>query len=193
MKLTVLFAALAAFTFSSCFSTNMKVEATPVEGVNYSAYKTYEWVPLDSKALENFTEKDKAVRAAFVAEADGIMSRAGLSKQSSGKPDLYVYVRGVRMPGYRAVGKSPSYESRYLPSGAGAIWLDGTAYMGEGYLKAGTQTAVRFLISEPESDKAVWRGKADVKIDDSRSEALLLSDVRTLARKLLKGFPPNKR
>jgi len=191
MKSVVFLAALAAVTFSSCNPTDMRVEATPVAGVNYAAYKTYEWVPLDRAALDEFTEKDKAVRAAFISEADGILANRGFTKAAGGKPDLYFYVKGARMPGYRAVGRGPAYEERYAPSGDGGTWLSGTSVSGgEGYLKPETQSAVRFLISEPVSDKIVWRGKAFVGVDNERSEALLHADVRSLARKLLKGFPP---
>lgn len=194
MKLILPFiAAGAALALSSCFSTAIDVEASPVEGVDYSQYKTYAWVPLDSAEAKGFTEKDKGLRQAFVSEGDRIMARRGFKPAEGGTPDLYIYARGLRAPGYRSVGGTPNYESRFVPGDEGAMWLAGTSSgsgLTSGYLKQESQIGVRFLISEPVSDKVVWRGKGFVRIDDNRSEVLQRDDARELARKLLKGFPP---
>ncbi|MGB1128821.1 MAG: DUF4136 domain-containing protein [Haloferula sp.] len=188
-----LLASAAALALTSCFSTSIDVEATPVEGVDYSQYKTYAWVPLDKEAQKAFTEKDRAIRQAFVDEADRVMAQRGFQLSQGGTPDLYVYARGLRAPGYRSVGGTPAYESRYIPGDQGAMWLAGTSSgsgLTSGYLKQESQIGVRFLISEPVSDKVVWRGKGMVRVDDSRSELLQRDDARQLARKFLKGFPP---
>jgi len=194
MKLILPFvAAAAALALSSCFSTSIDVEASPVEGVDYSNYKTYAWVPLDQAAQKEVTEKDKGLRQAFISEADGIMARRGFTQVQSGEPDLYLYARGLRAPGHRSVGSTPNYESRYIPGEEGAMWLAGTSSgsgLTSGYLKQESQIGVRFLISEPKTDKTVWRGKGFVRIDDSRKEVLQRNDARELARKFLKGFPP---
>lgn len=188
-----LFSAAAALALTSCFSTSIDVETNPVEGVDYSSYKTYAWVPLDKAAQKEVTEKDKGLRQAFVSEADKLMARQGFKLAKSGAPDLYLYARGLRAPGYRSVGGTPAYESRYIPGDEGAMWLAGTSSgsgLTSGYLKQESQIGVRFLISEPTTDKTVWRGKGFVRIDDSRSEVLQRDDARELARKFLKGFPP---
>jgi hypothetical protein len=190
MKLTLLLSALAGLAICSCSSTNMKVEANPVAGVDYSAYKTYKWVPLDQEASKNFTEKDRRVRAAFEDETNTIMSRRGFKKVESGKSDLIVYARGVRMAGYRSVGPTPAYQSSYAPNDDGAAWLASSPPATEGYLKAETSSSIRFLISEPDSDRVVWRGKAFVSFDNKRKQPLLINDAREVARKLLTGFPP---
>lgn len=191
-KVLPLLAAGAALALTSCFSTAIDVEAYPAEGADFSKYKTYAWVPLDQQAAKDFTDKDKAIRAAFTREADSVMSKRGYQLADSGTPDLYLYARGLRMPGYRSVGGSPSYESRYVPGDEGASWLaDTSAGSGitSGYLKSETQIGVRFLISEPTTDKEVWRGKGFVRVDDSRSELMQRDDARKLARQFLKGLP----
>lgn len=190
-----LFSAAAALVLTSCFSTSIDVETTPVEGVDYSQYKTYAWVPLDKAAQKEFTEKDKGLRKAFVDEANRVLSRRGLELADGDTADLYLYARGLRAPGYRSVGGTPAYESRYIPGDEGAMWLAGTSSgsgLTSGYLKQETQIGVRFLISEPTSDKVVWRGKGMVRVDDSRSEVLQREDARQLAKEFLKGFPPKK-
>lgn len=185
--------ASAALILTSCFSTSIDVETTPVEGVDYSSYKTYAWVPLDKVAQREFTEKDKGLRKAFISEADAVMAKRGFELAASGEPDLYIYSRGLRTPGYRTVGGTPAYDSRYVPDEEGAMWLAGTSSgsgLTSGYLKQESQIGVRFLITEKKSSKSVWRGKGFVRVDDSRSEVLQREDARKLAREFLKGFPP---
>lgn len=188
-----LISAFVALILSSCFSTSIDVETTQVEGVDYSGYKTYAWVPLDQAAEKEFTEQDKGLRQAFISEADGVMARRGFKKVASGEADLYVYSRGLRTPGYRTVGGTPAYESRYIPDQEGAMWLAGTSSgsgLTAGYLKQESQIGVRFLISERKTSKSIWRGKGFVRVDDERSEVLQREDARKLAREFLKGFPP---
>lgn len=184
-------ASLAALFLAACAPTTMDLEARGTEGVDYSQYKTYAWVPLDAEARDSFTAADKRVRAAFVGEVDGILARRGMTQVTSGTPDLYVYARGARSPGYREVGKTPSYDARYVPDVDGSAWLAGPGTAGgSGYQTAETRTAVRLLITEPESDRVVWRGRGTVGVDERRSEEMLLLDARTVARRLLDGFPP---
>ncbi|MCH7226027.1 DUF4136 domain-containing protein [Haloferula sp. A504] len=192
MKLLPILAAGASIALTSCFSTSLDVEAYPAEGADFSNYKTYAWVPLDRQAAKDFTQKDRALRKAFTDEADRIMTNRGYRLSVRGTPDLFLYARGLRMPGYRSVGGSPTYESRYVPGDEGASWLAATSAgsgVSSGYLKSETQIGVRFLVSEPTTDKEVWRGKGVVRVDDSRSELMQQDDARELARRLLKGFP----
>ena len=191
MKASLLFlSTAAALALSSCSDTSMQVEATPVAGVNYSAYKTYEWVPLDRNTAEDPTDEEAQIRAAFVDEVDKIMARKGLTKVGQGQSDLIVYARGLRAAGVTTIGKPPEINSKviyapyYQPDEASSQWLGGT-----GYLTESTQTSARFLISEPKTDKVVWRGKAVVTMDDKRSQPLAQHDARLLARKLMKDFP----
>lgn len=182
---------LAALCLAACAPTTMDIEVEGTAGVDYASYRTYAWVPLDSAARESFTEADKRVRAAFVGEVDGILARRGFTKVSGGSPDLYVYARGARAAGYREVGQAPSYDARYVPGTDGSKWLTGPGTAGgSGYQKPETRAALRFLITEPVSDRVVWRGRGSVGIDYRRSEAMLMQDVRRVARKLLDGFPP---
>jgi hypothetical protein len=192
MKMLPILAAGAGIALTSCFSTSLDVEAYPAEGADFSNYKTYAWVPLDRQAAKDFTQKDRALRKAFTDEADRIMTNRGYRLSVRGTPDLFLYARGLRMPGYRSVGGSPTYESRYVPGDEGASWLAATSAgsgVSSGYLKSETQVGVRFLVSEPATDKEVWRGKGVVRVDDSRSELMQRDDARELARRLLKGFP----
>ena len=95
-------------------------------------------MPLDKEASKSFTGKDMALREAFISEADSIFKRNGYRLQQGGTPDLYVYARGLRSPGYRSVGGMPNYESRYIPGDKGAMWLAGTSTgsgLSSGYLK----------------------------------------------------------
>lgn len=191
MKTTLLFlAAATAFALNSCSNTSMQVDAKPVAGVDYSAYNTYEWVPLDRNTSGNLSDEETALRAAFVDEVDRIMKRRGLTKASQGKSDLIVYARGLRMAGVGSIGTTPSVDPRviyptyYQPDESSSQWLGGS-----GYLTENTKTSARFLISEPKTDRVVWRGSAVVTIDDKRSQTLAEHDARLLARKLMDGFP----
>ncbi len=184
-------ASLGVLFLAACAPSTMDLEVQGTEGVDYSQYQTYAWVPLDAAAREDFTAADKRVRAAFVGEVDGILARRGLRQVTSGTPDLYVYARGARAPGYREVGRAPSYEARYVPGGDGSAWLAGPGTAGgSGYQVPETQLGVRFLITEPDSDRVVWRGRGSVGVDERRSEEMLLQDARSVARRLLEGFPP---
>lgn len=124
--------------------------------MNYSACKTYEWVPLDRKILEDLSAEERQLRAAFVDEVDSIMARQGLAKAGQRKSDLIIYVRGLRAAGVSTIGRTPDADSMvvcpsyYQPVDSSSQWLGGT-----GYLTGSTQTSVRFLISEPSTDKAV--------------------------------------
>lgn len=190
--LVILSAAASAVVLSSCMSTSIDAQASAVEGADFSRYKTYAWVPLDREAANSFTDRDRAVRKAFIDQADSILSSRGYELAESGTPDLYFYARGLRKPGFRSVGTTPSYETRFIPSERDAAWLGETSAgsgMGQGYLRSETQIGVRFLASEPKTDKAVWRGSGRVRVDDSRNDALVQNDARRLAVKFLKGFP----
>ena len=192
MKPTFFLAALMSLAFPSCTSTSMRVKASPVAGVDYTAYKTYKWVPLDQEEMKGRSAEDVRLRLAFVEEADTILARRGYTKVDQGKSDLIVYARGVRMTGYRSIGQAPSYENAYRPSRDGVDWLTDSATNSQGYLTEETQRSIRLLISEPASDRIVWRGKAFVGMDDNRAQAMKIEDARSLARKLLDGFPPKK-
>lgn len=190
MKSTLFLAALTALALTSCRTTSMRVEASPVSGVNYAAYKTYKWEPLSNKEANNISAEDKLLRDAFIQESDSILARNGFTKVDQGKSDLLVYARGLRMPSHREVGKTPEFENAYRPNRNGEAWLTYSATNQSGYLAEETSRSVRFLISEPDSDRIVWRGKAFLTIDNQRVQAMQLKDARTVARKLLEGFPP---
>ena len=190
MKFPLLLAALTALALSSCRTTSMRVEAAPVAGVNYAAYKTYKWVPLDREEMKNLSDEAKRLRQSFVDESDSILSKRGFTKVDQGKSDLLVYARGIRLPTYRAIGQTPAYESAYRPSDDGAAWLSDSTANQQGYLTEETSSSIRLLISEPETDRIVWRGKAFVGVDNNRAQAMVIEDARELARKLLAGFPP---
>lgn len=195
MKATLLLlTSLTVLSLNSCRTTSMRAEAQPVAGVDYSQYKTYEWVPVDRQSRASFTAEDQKIRDAFTSEVDRIMKRRGFTPAPQGKADLIVYAKGARMPGYRAVGQGAgaAYSPYYEPSTTGSMHLNDSTYVsgGEGYLAPETQSSIRFLISEPSTDKIVWRGKAFVTVDDSRKQIMVEDDARILARKLLAGFPP---
>ncbi|MEP4076843.1 DUF4136 domain-containing protein [Haloferula sp.] len=192
MKTPFLFlTSAAALALSSCSSTTMKVDASPVAGVDYSAYKTYEWVPLARDTANDLNEEEKQLRAAFVGEVDQIMSRRGFTKVGQGKSDLIIYARGLRKKGVNTIAYTPEgpsdviYAPYYQPDESNTRWL------GEmGPLTENTQTSARFLISEPSTDKVVWRAEGVITINDNRRQRLAEHDAKKLARELLDGFPP---
>jgi len=183
---------LAALALAACAPTTSDIESSGVEGVDYSQYDSYAWVPLDKKAASEFSERDWKVRRAFEAEVDAILQRRGLEKIDPNGPDLFVYARGGRVPGYRATGATPVYEARYAPADEGAAWLAGTqpGSGSEGYLQPETLVGVRFLVSEAESDRVVWRGRGQVAVADARNDAMVQADARRVARELVGSFPP---
>lgn len=190
--ITFLPIAIAALVLSSCSTSTIEVEAHPVAGVDYSSYKTYEWVPIDRGAADEMTEGDKEVRAAFVAEVDSILAKRGYTKVGQGQSDLLVYARGITATGTTIIGQGASsnqriYSPYYEPNDQGSSWL-GEA----GYLSSTTQTSARFLITEPSTDKIVWQGKARITLDERRKHAAVLRDAQLVARQLLKGFPSSR-
>ena len=190
MKATIFSVAIVGLAFTSCRTTTMKVEAGPVEGANYASYKSYKWVPLDKEEMSSLTSEDRDLRRAFVQEADGVLAKQGFTRVDEGASDLIIYARGIRMPGYRTIGQTPSYDGAYRPSDAGAVWLSDSMAGHSGYLSDETVRSIRLLISEPKSDRIVWRGKAFVGMDNERAKIMKTEHARSLARKLLKGFPP---
>ncbi|MFC7337182.1 DUF4136 domain-containing protein [Haloferula chungangensis] len=191
MKTTFLFlAAATALALNSCSDTSMQVDVKPVAGVNYAAYNTYEWAPLDRKTAGDLTDDEAALRDAFKSEVDSILKRRGLTLVGQGKSDLIVYASGLRMAGVSPIGTSPTVDSAaiyppyYEPDDSASQWLGGT-----GYLTDNTKTSVRFLISEAKTDKVVWQSSAVIVIDDKRPQPLAEHDARLLAGKLTKGYP----
>lgn len=188
----LILSAISALAISSCSTTTMEVNTNPVQGVDYSAYNTYEWAPLDRNARESMTDDDKQVRESFQSEVDSILDSRGYTKAGQGNADLLVYARGVTATGYKTVGKGAVsndriYSPYYQPNDNGSRWLGGA-----GYPERATQTSARFLISEPDTDKIVWQGQAVITIDDKRKQTTVLRDAKVVARKLMKGFPAKK-
>jgi len=153
------------------FAQDVKYNFMP--GTDFSRFKTYKWIPIQSTV-----HPDQIVDQQIKQAVDSQLATKGLTKTESENADLYV--------GYQcAVNQEKQWDAYNM----GGPWR-----FGGGMTQATSSTinvgtlAVDFY--NPAAKQLVWRGTATKSLDPSKDPQKNQAKLNKAIAKLLKDFPP---
>jgi len=151
---------------------------------NFSAFKTYKWVPIKSAQSLN-SLVDQQIKAAIDSE----LATRGLTKVETDTADLFV--------GYQtAVNTEKQFTSFDTGWGAGPGWYGGGWYGGGGLSTTTGQTSTIYVgqlavdMYTPATKTLVWRGIVSKTVDETAKPEKQQKNLEKAVDKLLKNYPP---
>ena len=175
---------LTALLTLSIVGFGQKVRYNYLPGTDFSKYKTYRWVKLESVQYPAQLVDEQIVRA-----IDGQLSTKGLRRVESGDSDLLVV--------YQAAINQERQWNAYS-TGDGYWGYGGWGGWGGGMTSTST-TATSSTINigtlnldfyDVATKKQIWRGEATKTLDPPKDPNKLQARINKGAAKLLKNFPP---
>jgi len=184
VKLTVM-AGILLILSAAGFAQTVRYNYLP--GTNFSKYKTYKWVKIESAQYPTQLIDDQIMRS-----IDNQLSLKGLSKVSDGKPDLLVV--------YQAAVNQEKQWNAYS-TGDGGYWGYGGwgGWGGYGGMSSTTTTMTSQTINigtlnldlyDTSLKKQVWRGEATKTLGNPKKPEKLQKNIDKAMAKLLKNYPP---
>src|SRR5215204_6523767 len=155
-------------------------------GTDFSKYKTYKWVKIESAQYPTQLIDDQIMRS-----IDNQLSLKGLSKVSDGKPDLLVV--------YQAAVNQEKQWNAYSTGDSGYWGYGGWGGWGGygGGMSTTTMTSSTINIGTLNLDlydtglkKQVWRGEATKTLGNPKDPAKLQRNIDKAMAKLLQNYPP---
>src|SRR5215467_931644 len=142
-------------------------------GTDFSKFKTYKWVPIQSNV-----HPDQIIDQQIKQAVDSQLASKGLTKTESENADLYV--------GYQC---AVNQEKQWNAYNMGGPWRfgGGMAEATSSTINVGT-LAVDFY--NPAAKQLVWRGTATKTLDPSKDPQKNQEKLNKSVAKLLKDFPP---
>ena len=185
------FLVVLLMAFTAC-APSPKIGYDYDRGANFSAYRTYDWLPGEQEKTghrrADSSDVDMRIRIAVGSQ----LRLKGYQKLSEGKPDFYVaYHIGLK-------DLTPTVSSQYYSDGmAGRAFsysADTRVAKGE---KPTNSEASSYLtgsllidIIDTASNKLVWRGTAAGEVDPGLTSKERDERTRTLVHNILSHFPP---
>jgi len=158
-----------------------KVTYNFMPGTDFSKYKTYQWVRVERAQYPNQLLDEQIMRS-----IDAQLAQKGLSKTSSGTPDLAV--------AYQVAVDHETQWNSY--STGGDYW----GYGGWGGMQSTTTTSQKITVGSLNLDfydvatkKQIWRGEATKTLDPPKNPDKLQRNIDKAMAKLLKNYPPTPR
>jgi len=144
-----------------------------VPGTDFSKYRTYKWVVIQSNA-----HPDQIIDQQIRQAVDAQLSAKGFTKTESENADLYV-----------AYQVSVTQERQWDAYGMGGGWRfgGGMATATSSTIQVGT-LGVDFY--DPAAKQLKWRGQATKTLNPSKDQQKNLDRLNKAVAKLLKDFPP---
>lgn len=153
---------------------------------NFSKYKTYKWVPIESTArLDALT--DQQLKAAIDAE----LAKKGLTKTEGAEADLLI--------GYQVAFRKPMEWSAFTEMPGPGVYRSGSRWDWDPSTRPiGTTTTTEALrvgdfgldMYDAAQRQLVWRGDAAKTIDADVTPAERKKNIEKGVAKLLKNYPP---
>jgi hypothetical protein len=142
---------------------------------NFSAYKTYKWVPISGEQLDELTANQ--IKSAVDAE----LATKGLQSVNSEDADLLL--------GFQAASRQERSVTAYNSG-----WGYGGGWRGGGITTAQTETILvgSFVLDfyDRANKQLVWRGTATKTIDTNAKPDKRQKNIEKGVKKLLKNYPP---
>ena len=184
-KLTVL-AGILLILSATGFAQTVRYNFLP--GTNFSKYKTYKWVKIESAQYPAQLVDEQIMRS-----IDNQLSLKGLSKVTDGNPDLIVV--------YQAAVNQEKQWNAYS-TGDGGYWGYG-GWGGWGGYGGGMSSTTTTMTSQTINigtlnldlydtslKKQVWRGEATKTLGNPKKPEKLQKNIDKAMAKLLKNYPP---
>ena len=165
----------------SAVGFGQKVRYNFLPGTDFSKYKTYRWVKLESAQYPSQLVDEQIMRS-----IDGQLSAKGLRKVESGDSDLIAV--------YQVAVNQERQWNAY--STGGGYWGYG-GWGGWGGMETTTATSSTINIGTLNLDfydvaikKQVWRGEATKTLGSPKTPEKLQKNIDKAMAKLLKNYPP---
>ena len=164
---------------AGCISPTMKVKSDHNPATNFSAYKTYGWMPSSGDAQTQTIVHNEIERA--------LTMKGMFYKDTS--PDIRIshVITSERKAVVERV--DDAYDRSEEWNYDAVTWRTGTTGS-EAYLKEITEGSLVIDIFDSKSKKLVWRGSANAEIDAPLSDSQRKSKIEEAVRRTLKMFPP---
>ncbi len=179
IKLTVMAGILLVLSVAGYAQT---VRFNYLPGTNFSKYKTYKWVRIESAQYPNQLIDEQIMRS-----IDNQLSLKGLTKVTDGNPDLFVVYQA-------AVNQEKQWNA--FSTGDGMWGYGGWGGYGGG-MSTTTMTSSTINIGTLNLDlydvslkKQVWRGEATKTLGNPKKPEKLQKNIDKAMAKLLKNYPP---
>ncbi len=169
MKLSLRTAALALLCLVTV-AYGQEIHYDYDHGTDFTAYKTYQWVDIQSGGVP-----DQLVDQNIKRAVDEQLALKGLTKVEKGA-GLYV--------GYQAAVKE---EKRVHVWGTGPCWTGGMAQVETSTIKVG-QLVIN--IYDPARKQLIWRGDVSKTLEPSKDPDKNYRNLQKALAKLFKNYPP---
>jgi hypothetical protein len=146
-------------------------------GTDFSKFKTYKWV-----AIQSTVHPNQIVDQQIKQAVDSQLASKGLTKTEADNADLYV--------GYQCAVEQEKQWDAYNMGGVGWRFGGGMAEATSSTINVGT-LAVDFY--DPAVKQLVWRGTATKTLDPSKDPQKNQEKLNKAVAKLLKDFPPKSK
>ncbi len=148
------------------------------KGVDFSSFKTYQWLPVKALGRSGVVEDDPSVAPAVRESIDQQLSAKGLKPVSSGG-DLQVSVVALRE-------SSPQLEAIVFAGPPDATWAFGGPQSTVGRYNAEGTLAVNLI--DPKTNKSAWSAIATSSLNSKPGSSE--GKVRKAIEKMFEYFPP---
>ena len=178
IELTVAIALILSFC-ATAWSQDVTVNYVP--GTDFSKFKTYKWVPIESNM-----HPDAMVEQQIKQSIDNELASKGFVKTDDQNADLYV--------GYQvSIEEEKQWDAYNL--GVGPRWGWGMGGMGMGGNATVTSSTIQvgtlgFDVYDRTNQKLIWRGSATKTLNPPKDPEKRQRNLDKAVAKLLKDFPP---
>jgi hypothetical protein len=178
IELTVAIALILGFC-ATAWSQDVTVNYVP--GTDFSKFKTYKWVPIESNM-----HPDPMVEQQIKQSIDNELASKGFVKTDDQNADLYV--------GYQvSIEEEKQWDAYNL--GVGPRWSWGMGGMGMGGMATATSSTIQvgtlgFDVYDRTNQKLIWRGSATKTLNPPKDPEKRQRNLDKAVAKLLKDFPP---
>ena len=170
---------LLALLFTVSYAYGQDVHYNYDRGINFSGYKTYQWVDLPNRVPDQLIDSD--IKRAI----DEQLTQKGLTRVEKGA-DLYV--------GYQAVINEEKGINLNAFGTGGGPWGGGWGGFNSGTVTGQTSTIpVGMLLVnlyDPAKKHLIWRGDATKVIDLKKDPNKNYKNLQKAMTKLFKNYPP---
>lgn len=157
------------------------VKIYPTKGIDFSRYKTYQWIPPRLFSKAGIQDDDPIVAPLIRAAVNRELSAKGFSEVASGG-DLTVVSAGAGSADVQLDGFLVNYGWDMYWGGYGVV---GTTPI----QRVNQKGTLAVILTDSQTKKGVWAGLATEAVDKPEAESVRKA-VDKAAAKMFKKFPP---
>ncbi len=180
MRLMKLLTFLPAFLFMITYAKGQEVHYNYDRGVNFSSYKTYQWIDLaDGRVPDQLIDRD------IKRAVDEQLTQKGLTRVEK-DADIYVsYQAVITLEKSLNLSGSGGDIGGWDPWGGG--WRTGSVQGQTSTIPVGMLVVSLY---DPGRKQLIWRGDASKTIDLKKDPDKNYKNLRKAMTKLFKNYPP---